>query len=78
MLLDASKIGRTIPWKTLFGMRFKEPVTHPGVFQHETRDIFLLRTCERFAVYRATRRSDVVEETIFERVCIGNKFDGRR
>ena len=27
--------------KTLLEMKFKESVTHPGVFQHETRDIFL-------------------------------------
>ena len=27
--------------KTLLDRKFKESVTHPGVFQHETRDIFL-------------------------------------
>ena len=27
--------------ETLFDMQFKESVTHPGVFQHETRDILL-------------------------------------
>ena len=27
--------------KTLLDMKFKESVTHPGVFQHETRDMFL-------------------------------------
>ena len=27
--------------KTLLDMTFKESVTHPGVFQHETRDILL-------------------------------------
>ena len=26
---------------TLLDMKFKESVTHPGVFQHETRDILL-------------------------------------
>ena len=28
-------------WKTLLDMKFKESVTHPGVFQHETRDNLL-------------------------------------
>ena len=27
--------------KTLLDMKYKEPVTHAGVFQHETRDILL-------------------------------------
>ena len=27
--------------KTLLAMKFKESVTRPGVFQHQTRDIFL-------------------------------------
>ena len=27
--------------KTLLDRKFKESATHPGVFQHETRDIFL-------------------------------------
>ena len=28
-------------WKTLLDMKFKESVTHPGVFQHEARNILL-------------------------------------
>ena len=27
--------------KTQIDMKFKDSVTHPGVFQHERRDIFL-------------------------------------
>ena len=38
---DAPMIWQDHLGKTLLVMKFKESVTHPGVFQHETRDIFL-------------------------------------
>ena len=38
---DASMIWQDHLRKTQLDMKFKESVTHPGVFQHETRDIFL-------------------------------------
>ena len=38
---DAPVIWQDHLWKTLLDMKFKESVTHPGVFQHETRDILL-------------------------------------
>ena len=36
---DAPMIWQDHLRKTLLDMKFKESVTHPGVFQHETRDI---------------------------------------
>ena len=56
---DAPMIWQDHLRKTLLDMNFKESVTHPGVFQHETRDTLLCR---------CTRRSVVVEITIAERV----------
>ena len=38
---DAPMIWQDHHRKTLNGMKFKKSVTNPGVFQHETRDIFL-------------------------------------
>ena len=38
---DAPMIWQDHLRKTLTDMKFKESVIHPGVFQHETRDIFL-------------------------------------
>ena len=38
---DAPMIWQDHLRETLFEMKFKESVTHPGLFQHETRDIFL-------------------------------------
>ena len=38
---DAPMIWQDHLRKTLLDMKFKESVTHPGVFQHETRDILL-------------------------------------
>ena len=48
--------------KTLLDIKFKESVTHPGVFQHETRDILF---CVHVDDLLCT---DVVEETVVERV----------
>ena len=52
--------------KTLHDMQFKKPVTHPGVFQHETRDIFF---CVHVDDLLCTRLQEdlMVEETIVER-----------
>ena len=51
---DAPKIWQDHLRKTLLDMKFGESVTHPGVFQHETRGSFfcvhvdsLLRTGQR-------------------------------
>ena len=38
---DAPMIWQDHLRKTLLDMKFKESVAHPGVFQHETRDILL-------------------------------------
>ena len=38
---DAPMIWQHHLWKTLLDMKFKESVTHPGVFQPDTRDIIL-------------------------------------
>ena len=38
---DAPMIWQDHLRKTLIGNKFKEFVTHPGVFQHETRDLFI-------------------------------------
>ena len=38
---DAPMVWQDHLGKTLLEMKFKESVTHPGVFQHETRDMFL-------------------------------------
>ena len=38
---DAPMIWQDHLRKTLIDTKFKESATHPGVFQHETRDIFL-------------------------------------
>ena len=38
---DARMIWQDHLWKTLLDLKFKQSVTHPGVFQHETRDILL-------------------------------------
>ena len=37
---DAPMVWQDHLQKTLLDRKFKESVTHPGVFQHETRDIF--------------------------------------
>ena len=44
--LKGSRMEHAMMWqdhlrKALLDMKFKESITHPGVFQHETRDIFL-------------------------------------
>ena len=38
---DAPMIWQDHLRKTLIGKKFKESVTHPGVFQHETRHLFM-------------------------------------
>ena len=38
---DAPMIWQEHPRETLHDVKFKKSVTHPGVFQHETRDILL-------------------------------------
>ena len=38
---DAPMIWQDHLRKTQLDMKFKEPVTHPGVFQHQTQDILL-------------------------------------
>ena len=38
---DAPMIWQDHLRKTLLDMKFKESVTHPGLFQHDTRDIVL-------------------------------------
>ena len=43
--------GRTISGRQI-DIKLKEFVTHPVVFQYETRDIFFLCACGRFAVHR--------------------------
>ena len=50
---DAPMIWQDHLRKTLLDMKFKESVTHPGVLQHETRDIFLYAR-GRFAVHTTT------------------------
>ena len=54
--------------KTLLDMNFKESVTHPGVSQHETRDILLRLHVDD--LLRTGLRHDLMwaEETIAERV----------
>ena len=39
--LDAPMICQDHLRKTLLDLKFRESVTHPGLFQHETRDTFL-------------------------------------
>ena len=50
------------PSETLLDMQFKESVAHPGVFQHETRDILLCVHVDDLFVRSCTRRSDVKNE----------------
>ena len=57
---DAPMIWQDHLRETLLDMKFKECISHPGVFQHEPRDSLLcVNVDDLFAVLRCTRRSDV-------------------
>ena len=60
---DAPMIWQDHLRETLLDMKFKESVTHPGVFQHETRDILLCVHVDDLLCTSFERRSDVAEET---------------